>query len=217
MSAMLDPREAHFRIPSSHAGVSLFLRHLPPPEGASPQRVVLYVHGATFPSALSIAHRFDGRSWRDEQCAAGFDIWVWIFSATVIPIRIQPCTPDRREPLCTAEDASRQLEQAVRFICQHHAVERISIIAHSWGTIVAGRLAARCPGLIDRLVLFGAIARRGGSAAQDYPAWRRAARWRRTAPADRQDQGCVQRSVRPRSLPRDARPEKSAQRHDAGR
>ena len=75
MPALLDPREAHFRIPSSHAGLSLFLRHLPPPEGASPQRVVLYVHGATFPSALSIAHRFDGRSWRDELCAAGFDVW----------------------------------------------------------------------------------------------------------------------------------------------
>lgn len=46
------------------------------------------------------------------------------------------------------------------------------MIAHSWGTIVSGRLAARCPDLIDRLVLFGAIARREGSSAQDYPAWR---------------------------------------------
>jgi pimeloyl-ACP methyl ester carboxylesterase len=33
------------------------------------------VHGGTFPSALSIAHRFDGRSWRDELCAAGFHVW----------------------------------------------------------------------------------------------------------------------------------------------
>ena len=41
--------------------------------------VVLYVHGATFPSALSIAHRFDGRSWRDELCAAGFHVWGFDF------------------------------------------------------------------------------------------------------------------------------------------
>src|SRR5437588_3922497 len=34
-----------------------------------------YVHGGTFPSGLSIAHRFDGRSWRDELCAAGFHVW----------------------------------------------------------------------------------------------------------------------------------------------
>jgi len=80
--------------------------------------------------------------------------------------------PEGREPLCRADDASRQLERAARFICQHHATEQISIVAHSWGTIVACRFAARCPELVDRLVLFGAIARRKGTAAQGYPAWR---------------------------------------------
>ena len=129
MPALLDPREEHFRIPSSHAGLSLFLRHLPPLERASPQRVVLYVHGATFPSALSIAHRFDGRSWRDELCAAGFDVWGLDFHGYghSDPYPAMSAPPDGREPLCTAEDASQQLEQAARFICQHHAIERVSI------------------------------------------------------------------------------------------
>jgi hypothetical protein len=36
-----------------------------PAEKQPIERVVLYVHGATFPSAVSIAHRFDGRSLRD--------------------------------------------------------------------------------------------------------------------------------------------------------
>ena len=36
---------------------------------------MLYIHGATFPSALSIAHRFDGTSWRDVLNEAGFDVW----------------------------------------------------------------------------------------------------------------------------------------------
>ena len=66
----LDLREQHYWIPSPRAGLQLFLRHLPPK--APSDRVVLYVHGATFPSALSIAHRFDGHSWRDALCAAGF-------------------------------------------------------------------------------------------------------------------------------------------------
>ena len=61
----LDPRETHALIPSPHPGLRLFLRHLPPPDGTAPKGVVLYVHGGTFSSALSIAHRFDGRSWRD--------------------------------------------------------------------------------------------------------------------------------------------------------
>src|ERR1700685_1750587 len=72
----LDPREQHFRIPSQHTGLSLFLRYLPPPAPTNASgRTVIYVHGGTFPSALSIAHRFNGRSWRDELCDAGFHVW----------------------------------------------------------------------------------------------------------------------------------------------
>src|SRR5476649_2561810 len=79
--AKLDPREEHHRIPSPHtpsphAELSLFLRYLAPARATSSlDRIVLYVHGGAFPSALSIAHRFDGRSWRDELCDAGFHVW----------------------------------------------------------------------------------------------------------------------------------------------
>jgi pimeloyl-ACP methyl ester carboxylesterase len=172
--SLLDPREEHFRIPSSHAGLSLFLRHLPPPEQTSPRGVVLYVHGATFPSALSIAHRFDGRSWRDELCAAGFHVWGFDFHgyghSDPYPAMCEP--PEGRAPLCTAEDASREIEQAVRFICDRHGTERISLVAHSWGTIATCRFAARSPTVVDRLVLFGAIARRNKTSAAEHSAWR---------------------------------------------
>src|SRR5882724_1405458 len=72
----LDVREEHFSIPGPLDGMSLFLRRLSGSERhARRQHPVLYVHGATFPSALSIAHRFSGRSWRDELCDAGFNVW----------------------------------------------------------------------------------------------------------------------------------------------
>jgi hypothetical protein len=72
----LDVREAHFRIPSHRNGLSLFLSYLPPLREMEPRdNVVLYVHGGTFPSGLTIAHRFDGRSWRDELAASGFHCW----------------------------------------------------------------------------------------------------------------------------------------------
>jgi hypothetical protein len=71
----LDPREQHYWIESSHQGMQLFLRYLPPlTRQADRVRPILYIHGATFPSALSIAHRFDGYSWRDALCEAGFDV-----------------------------------------------------------------------------------------------------------------------------------------------
>src|SRR6202046_1569474 len=72
----MDPREEHFRIPGPHPGLKLFVRYLPAQNSTdTPRRAVLHVHGATFPSALSIAHRFDGRSWRDALNDAGFDVW----------------------------------------------------------------------------------------------------------------------------------------------
>src|ERR1700722_17145849 len=144
----LDPKEQHFFISSSIVGLKLFLRYLPArivPPGKS--KVVLYVHGGTFPSALSIAHRFDGRSWRDELADAGFHVWGLDFQG----FGASDSYPEMRQPaeykpaLGQAGLASEQLEQAVRFICGHHRLPAISIIAHSWGTIVTGLLAARCP------------------------------------------------------------------------
>ena len=53
----LDLNEQHFWFPGPRDGLPLFLRFLAAkPSGAKPRRAVIYVHGATFPSALSIAH-----------------------------------------------------------------------------------------------------------------------------------------------------------------
>jgi pimeloyl-ACP methyl ester carboxylesterase len=172
----LDPREQHFRIPSQHAGLSLFLRYLPPSAPATANgRTVIYVQGGTFPSALSIAHRFSGRSWRDELCDAGFHAWGLDFlgfgAADRYPEMALPA--EGGAPLCTVPDAAAQLEIATRFICAQQQVPRVSLVAHSWGTIIAGCVAGAHPELIDRLVFFGAIARRSSDKpAQRSPAWR---------------------------------------------
>jgi pimeloyl-ACP methyl ester carboxylesterase len=173
----LDPREEHFGIPSDHAGLSLFLRYFPADRDVPALgRVVLYVHGGTFPSSLSIAHRFDGRSWRDELAAAGFHSWGLAFHgfgrlSDRYPEMAEPA--ERHAPLGRVDDASRQLERAVQFIAAHHAVARVSLIAHSWGSIVAGRFAGRCPELVDRMVFFGPIAWRARRAGPPrLAAWR---------------------------------------------
>ncbi|MBV9551223.1 MAG: alpha/beta hydrolase [Alphaproteobacteria bacterium] len=172
----LDPREEHFRVASPLAGRSLFLRYLPPAKrGAAAGRTVLYVHGGTFPSAMSIAHRFDGYSWRDDLCAAGFHVWGLDFlgfgASDPYPEMDEP--PEAHPPLGRAAECSVQLENAARFICRRQNVERLSLVAHSWGTIVAGEFAGRCPELVERIVLFGPIARRQPQGArQRLPAWR---------------------------------------------
>jgi pimeloyl-ACP methyl ester carboxylesterase len=177
-AAKLDPREQHFRIPGPREGLSLFLRFLPAPDHeAGPRRTVLYVHGATFPSALSIAHRFDGKSWRDALCEAGFDVWGLDFygfgHSDRYPEMEQPAI--QNPPLCVAQDAARQLEAAARFILGHQNVEKLSLISHSWGSMPASLFAATHPALVDRLVLFAPIGRRAPRRYETpatFPAWR---------------------------------------------
>jgi pimeloyl-ACP methyl ester carboxylesterase len=172
-TAKLDPREEHFRVPSPHPGLSLFLRHLAPEVGGD--RHVLYVHGGTFPSALSIAHRFDGRSWRDALCEAGFHVWGLDFNgfgaSDRYPEMAEPA--EAHPPLGRTADCSGQLEAAVRFICGRAGISRLSLVAHSWGSIVCGEFAGRCPELVDRMVWFGPIARREPKGERiRSPGWR---------------------------------------------
>jgi pimeloyl-ACP methyl ester carboxylesterase len=175
---LMDHREEHFFIPGPKSDLRLFLRLLtsetPPAEG---RRAVLYVHGATFPSALSVAHRFDGRSWRDALCEAGFDVWALDFYGFGYSARYpeMDAPAEANPPLCLAEGAAAQLAAAVRFILEHQGLISLSLIAHSWGSMPVGRFAGDHPALIDRLVFFAPIARRDPprySTRPTGPAWR---------------------------------------------
>jgi pimeloyl-ACP methyl ester carboxylesterase len=173
----LDLREEHFRVPRPRTDLRLFLRYLPPADEAG-KAIVLYIHGATFPSALSIAHRFDGRSWRDELCDAGFHVWGLDFQGFGASDRYpeMDAPADQNPALGRAEGAAKQIEAAVRFIVDFHKIQKISVIAHSWGSMAAGRFAGQCPELVDRIVFFAPIAMRaaGASSSSSVPigAWR---------------------------------------------
>jgi len=173
----LDPREQHFRVPGPRQELSLFLRLLPSVKAKfQPRRAVLYVHGATFPSALSIAHRFDGKSWRDSLNEAGFDVWGLDFYgfgySDRYPEMDQPAVDNA--PVCGAKDAAEQVNAACRFILSHQNIEKLSLISHSWGAMPASLFAGQYPALIDRLVLFAPIGQREPRRYEQpatFPAW----------------------------------------------
>jgi pimeloyl-ACP methyl ester carboxylesterase len=171
---LLDPREEHHRIDSPEPGLSLFLRHLEPARSGAHRGPVLYVHGATFPSAQSIAHRFDGRSWRDALCEAGYDVWSFDFlgfgGSDRYPAMKEPATS--QVPLCCAADAAKQIDATVRFILERTKFGRLSIVSHSWGGTPACLFAGAYPDFIDRLVLFAPIGVREGPNQAMPPAWR---------------------------------------------
>ncbi len=159
----LDPREQTFLIGSGRKGLRLFLRRFPA-IGPRQRCPVLYLHGATFPSALSIAYRFDDRSWRDALADAGFDVWALDFlgfgGSDRYPEMNDPA--EAGEPLGTAAAAVGQVEAAVRFILDGGGQQRVSLITHSWGSMPAGLFATQHPTLVDRIVMFAPLACRAG-------------------------------------------------------
>lgn len=171
--------EESFRIPFGTSGLRLFLRHLPPARPiAESNKVILFIHGATFPSGLAAAFPFGGHSWMEDLSAAGFDSWALDFMGYGGSDRYPQMSDSVASgaPLLRAEEASWQIEAAVRFICDKQHIRKISIIAHSWGTLPSGVFATRQPDLLDRLVLFGPVSLRHeqrdkGSAAEAAPAW----------------------------------------------
>jgi len=174
--ALTDSREEQFRIEGDPKSLTLFLRHLPAANGGMHAlgRTVLFVHGATFPSALAAAYKFGGRSWMDELAAAGFDVWALDFpgygGSSRYPEMDEP--PLSHDALGRAPECARQVGSAVEFIRKHQEIERVSIIAHSWGTMAAGLFASDHQDRLDRLVFFGPIAIRHNGVPQRSPAWR---------------------------------------------
>ncbi len=160
-----------FRLPASGALPSLFVRRLPL-IGAP---TVLYVHGATFPSALSVGFDFGGGSWMDDWHARGFDAWAFDFAGFGESGRYDAMSEpaDRHPPLGRASEAAGQIAAVLALIRQETGRPRTSLVAHSWGSMPAARAAIGEPDRIDRLVLFAPIVRRTAKPAPPtLPAWR---------------------------------------------
>ena len=157
-----------FRLPAGSCP-SLFVRRQPR-IGAPP---VLYVHGATFPSALSVGFDLGDGSWLDDWTVRGFDAWAFDFAgfgeSGRYPAMSEPA--DRHPPLGRAPEAALQVASVLALIRRETGGRRVSLAAHSWGSMPAACATIAQPDAVDRLVLFAPIARRTGGKLAVLPAW----------------------------------------------
>jgi pimeloyl-ACP methyl ester carboxylesterase len=149
------------RLPASGSDEPALLLRRAPGNGPA----VLYVHGATFPSASSIFYRIAGTSWGDDLAARGFDVWAFDFAGYGGSDRPAAMAALAGAPVGRADDAARQIERVVRHVTASRGGGRVMLLAHSWGTLPAIRFAGAHPELVERLVLFGPVAQRDGKAA----------------------------------------------------
>ncbi len=124
---------------------ALLVREQPPANGDR-SRPVLYLHGATFPSASSMMYKLEGVSWADQLNAAGFDVFALDYAGYGGSERYPAMVEGQvtGAPLGRAPEAAFQVERAVRLILHETGAKRVSIIAHSWGTLL-DRPALACP------------------------------------------------------------------------
>jgi len=174
-----------FMIASADANVRLFLHNKRPRRAAAPRadRTVLFVHGLTYPGSTAFDLPLSGRSWMDDLARQGFDAWsvdIRGFGRSTRPA-VMDEPPLANPPLLDADVATGDLAAAVHFILAQRRLDRIAIVAWSWGTVLGARFAAAEPSAVERLVLYA-------------PVWR----WRSEQPVPKAPPGAY------RSVTRDA-------------
>jgi pimeloyl-ACP methyl ester carboxylesterase len=135
---------------------------------------VLYVHGATFPAALSVAWKMGGVSWMDQLQTAGLDAWAFDFTGYGGSDRPQVFDQSAMAtaPFGQCMVAAEQIVAVLQHIRRERPGVPIHVIAHSWGTLPAQQATIDHPELVSRLALFGPVVTRDGAAdTTQQPAW----------------------------------------------
>ena len=148
------------RIPSDTPGIELFLRNKHAKnQGASTGRVLLYVHGATYPSETAFDLKLDGLSWMDYIAAHGWDVWLVDLRgygrSTRPPEMDKPATDNA--PLVTTDIAVRDVGAAIDYIMKRRGISKLSLLGWSWGTSIMGTYAAANNDKVDKLVLYAPL------------------------------------------------------------
>ncbi len=150
-------RTDDFLLPSDTAGIALHVRRKRPAdvEDFPAEQTVLLMHGATFPSASLFDVPLAGRSFMDDLAARGFDVYaldVRGYGGSTRPAEMED-PPEAAEPLVRTETAVRDLAGAVEHIRRRRCLDKLNLVAMSWGGSVAGAYTARHHDRVAKLAL----------------------------------------------------------------
>ncbi|HEX9602460.1 MAG TPA: alpha/beta fold hydrolase [Myxococcales bacterium] len=152
---MERPRMEEHLIPSDTAGIQLYLRNKRLEKVAS-DRILLFVHGSTYPAETSFDLPLGGISFMDFLARGGWDVWLVDLRgygrSTRPPEMDQP--PGANPPIVTTDVAVRDVASAVDFILAQRKAPRIALMGWSWGTTIMAGYTVRNPGKVSKLVLY---------------------------------------------------------------
>lgn len=146
------------RIPAPDPGIELYLRNKHP-DGMtqfSPERVLLFVHGATYPADTSFDLPLGGTSWMDFIAQHGFDVWLVDLPGYGQSTRPKEMSepPEKNPPLVRTGAAVQAVATAVDFILRQRGVPRLDLMGWSWGTSIMASFTTAHPDKVERLILY---------------------------------------------------------------
>jgi pimeloyl-ACP methyl ester carboxylesterase len=152
----LDMEE--FMVPAVDPGISLYLRNKRP-QGVtqfSADKILLYVHGSTYPAETAFDLQLNGFSWMDYIARHGYDVYLVDlrgYGKSTRPTEMDKPAADN-EPIVRTTTAVKDVGAAVDFILKRRNVAKINLLGWSWGTSIMGWYTAQNNEKVNRLVLY---------------------------------------------------------------
>jgi pimeloyl-ACP methyl ester carboxylesterase len=150
-----------YTIPSGDPGIDLFIRnkHQAGAQQFGPDRILLFVHGATYPAETAFDLPIEGVSMMDLFAQQGYDVYLvdvrGYGGSTRPPEMSKPASENK--PIVSTEVAARDLGAAVDHILKTRGVSKIDLMGWSWGTAIAGMYTSEHNDRVNRLVLYAPL------------------------------------------------------------
>jgi pimeloyl-ACP methyl ester carboxylesterase len=147
-----------FMVPAVDPGIDLYVRNKHP-RGVKKfpgEKILLYVHGATYPSETAFDLKLNGLSWMDYIAQHGYDVYLVDlrgYSKSTRPPEMDKPAADN-EPIVRTETAVKDVGAAVDFILKRRGVSKINLMGWSWGTSIMGWYTTQNNDKVNRLVLY---------------------------------------------------------------
>ncbi len=150
-----------FFIDASDPGIKLHVRNkYPSATKFFPQdKIVLFVHGATYPSESAFDIDLPGGSWMDYAATLGYDAYlvdIRGYGRSTRPASMD-AAPDQNPAFADTADAIKDAGAAVDFIRYRRNVDKINLVGWSWGTTIMGGFTAKNNDKVVKLVLYGPL------------------------------------------------------------
>jgi pimeloyl-ACP methyl ester carboxylesterase len=150
-----------YTIPSGDPGIDLFIRnkHQAGAQQYGPDRILLFVHGATYPAETAFDLPIEGASMMDLFAQQGYDVYLvdvrGYGGSTRPPEMSKPASENK--PIVSTEVAAHDLGVAVDHILKTRGVSKIDLMGWSWGTAIAGLYTSEHNDKVNRLVLYAPL------------------------------------------------------------